>query len=148
PGNFTTTYAYDAAGRLTSTSRPAGGITSTTYDSRSLVTATTDPLRQPNGAPESGMQCGTAGTGNGVDDDADTKIDDGCPSTKYGYDDAGRRTSMTDALGRTTTYAYDDAQRMLSMTDALGGVVSFGYDAAGQQTSLTNPRGKTTTYTY
>jgi RHS repeat-associated protein len=148
PGNFTTSYAYDAAGRLSSTTRPAGGITSSTYDARDLVTSSTDPLRQPNGAAESGTQCGSAGTGNNADEDADTKVDDGCPSAKYGYDDAGRPTSMTDALGRTTTYAFDDSQRMTSMTDALGGVVSFGYDLAGQQTSLTNPRGKTTTYTY
>jgi len=148
PGSFTTSYAYDAAGHLTSTARPGGGVTTSTYDARGLTLTATDPLRQPNGAAESGSQCGTAGTGNGADDDADTKVDDGCPSTKNAYDDAGRRISTTDALGRTTSYGYDDVGRTLSMTDALSGIASFVYDAAGQQTSMTNPRAKTTTYTY
>lgn len=149
PGSFVTTYAYDDVGRMISRTAPEGGVTTYAYDPRGLMVSTTNPLRKPTSTPESEPSgCGATGTGDGADDDSDTVIDDGCPSTLYGYDVSGRRVSMTDALGRTTDYAFDGAGRMASMTDALDGTVSFGYDLAGQQTSVTNALENTTTYTF
>ena len=40
-------------------------------------------------------------------------------STTFGYDDAGRRTTVTTPR-RTTTYAYDAEGRVTSVTDVLG----------------------------
>ncbi len=143
-----TIYSYDDAGRMTAVTKADGGITTYDYDSMGHLLSLTDPLRQPQSTPESGGDCGTAGTGDGLDDDSDTHVDDGCPSTIYSYDTAGRRTSMTDALGHTTDYGFDPAGQMTSMTDALTHSVLFGFDLAGQQTSVTNANGKTTAYTY
>lgn len=47
-----------------------------------------------------------------------------------------------------TTYAYDDAGRRTTITDALNHVTTFGYDAAGNQTSVQDANNNTTTYTY
>src|SRR3990172_10328093 len=69
----------------------------------------TNAKRQPVGQAESGSQCGTAGTGNGTDDDGDTVVDDGCPSSKFTYDALDRLQSSTDALGRGTSYQYEPA---------------------------------------
>ncbi len=143
-----TIYSYDDAGRMTAVTKADGGITTYAYDPMGHLLSLTDPLRQPQSTPESGGDCGTAGTGDGLDDDSDTYVDDGCPSTIYSYDTAGRRTSMTDALGHTTDYGFDPAGQMTSMTDALTHSVLFGFDLAGQQTSVTNADGYTTAYTY
>jgi RHS repeat-associated protein len=124
--------AYDALGRLISTTDALGNKTTYGYDAASNKISVTNPKRQPVGTPESGSQCGSAGTGNGVDDDADGVVDDGCPSTKYVYDALNRLTSETDALGRTTTYAYNADSTLQQRTDALGLVTKYFPDAAKQ----------------
>jgi YD repeat-containing protein len=42
---------------------------------------------------------------------------DGTNGLRYGYDDAGRLTSITDYDDSTLTYAYDAAGNVTSMTD-------------------------------
>jgi RHS repeat-associated protein len=54
---------------------------------------------------------------------------------------------MTDPLGRTS-YGYDNASRLTSYTNALGSNVSYGYDLANNVKTLTYPDGKAVTYTY
>uniref|UniRef100_A0AAU2K0X0 Teneurin-like YD-shell domain-containing protein n=1 Tax=Streptomyces sp. NBC_00049 TaxID=2903617 RepID=A0AAU2K0X0_9ACTN len=77
--------------------------------------------------------------------------------TRYGYDSAGRPTSVTTPAGRifgteydvrgrkarttdpdrgATTYTYDVAGQLVSSTDAEGRSLFHGYDAAGRKTSL------------
>jgi len=49
----------------------------------------------------------------------------------YGYDSAGRRTSLTDALGRATTWTFDDLSGQVeSITEPGGFVTRFFYDPA------------------
>jgi RHS repeat-associated protein len=65
------------------------------------------------------------------------------------YDDAGRLTSSTDALGAETVFAYNPRGLLNSETlpdpDGTGSEVSpvstHGYDAAGNRTSTTDARG-------
>ncbi|MBA3908235.1 MAG: RHS repeat protein, partial [Pseudonocardiales bacterium] len=56
----------------------------------------------------------------------------------YGYDDLGRRTSLTRGNGTTTTYGYDPVSRLTGLAHDLAGAASDvtttfgGYNPAGQ----------------
>ena len=85
----------------------------------------------------------------------------------YGYDGAGRLTSMAEQGGTgSVAYTYDDLGRRASMSDASGvtgyayypdgatrsvtspaGAVSYAYDGSGLRTSMTTPAG-TVAYAY
>jgi YD repeat-containing protein len=50
----------------------------------------------------------------------------------YGYDDAGRVTSVTDeTAAKTTSYAYYDNGRLHTITDGDGETVHFDYGPWG-----------------
>jgi RHS repeat-associated protein len=73
----------------------------------------------------------------------------------YGYDPAGRLTSVQDENHTTpnTTYSYDGAGRLTAVTQTLasapsGVVTSYAYDTHGNLSSVTDPNGNLTTYTY
>jgi RHS repeat-associated protein len=138
-GTPSTQFTYDLGGRLLSRQNELGHTTTLTndnfnmplaqtdnlghvstwtYDSKGNLKTITDAKRTAVGTAESGSACGTSGTGNGTDDDADSTIDDGCPNTIYSYDSADRLTSVTDALGHVTTYAYDANDNLTAVTDA------------------------------
>jgi RHS repeat-associated protein len=68
--------------------------------------------------------------------------------TSFGYDKAGNRISVTDALGHKTAYAYDALNRLVATTDAMNGVVTNSYDEENRLTSVTDQRGLKTTYRY
>jgi YD repeat-containing protein len=82
------------------------------------------------------------------------------------YDDAGRKTSMTDGTGTTgwtydnanrvtqiaqpngtVTYGYDNANRRTSMAISGTGTWSYAFDNASRLTSTTNPNSETTSFT-
>ena len=64
------------------------------------------------------------------------------------FDTAGRVTSTTDPLGRTTTHAFDSFGRRASSTDPAGATTSFAYDTLGRIAATTGPRGGVTSTTY
>jgi RHS repeat-associated protein len=68
-------------------------------------------------------------------------------SVSYGYDNAGRRTSMTVAGQAAVSYAWDNANRLTGITQGSSSV-GFVYDAANRRTSLTLPNGIVVAYTY
>jgi RHS repeat-associated protein len=123
---------YNAAGQVIATVDALGNKTTYGYDADGNKTSVTNPNRQPVGTAESGSQCGSSGTGNGVDDDSDGTKDDGCPSAKYAYDALNRLTSETDALGRVTSYAYNGDSTLQQKTDARSLVTKYFPDAAHQ----------------
>jgi RHS repeat-associated protein len=60
----------------------------------------------------------------------------------YGYDNLGRRVSVTRGSGPSTSYGYDGISRMTSMAHDLAGTTddvawTYGYNPAGQITSQT-----------
>ncbi|MBK8561114.1 MAG: hypothetical protein IPL66_14270 [Dehalococcoidia bacterium] len=60
----------------------------------------------------------------------------------YGYDDIGRRTSITYPGGSNqVTYGYDNANRLTSVTDWNSNSTTYSYDDAGRMTSTTLPSG-------
>jgi YD repeat-containing protein len=81
-----------------------------------------------------------------------TRITDGT-NTLYSavYDSAARKTSETDANGKTTTYVYDSLDRLTSVTRTLSGqavTTSFQYDADSNRTQLTDPNTHTWTWAF
>ena len=71
--------------------------------------------------------------------------------TSYGYDDAGNRTSVTDANKHTTTTIYDPQEHVYpqTTTDGLGHRTTKSWDVAlGVPTAVTDPDHLTTHMTY
>lgn len=63
------------------------------------------------------------------------------------YDALSRLSGMDDSLGHTA-WGYDDAGRITSVSDPFGQAVGYGYDDAGRRTTLTYPGGRSITYQY
>ncbi len=111
-----TTNTFDSRGALLSTMDQLGHTTSFTYDNKGNLQTFTDANRKPNGVAETGSACGTLGTGDQIDSDGDTQVDDGCPSTIYSYDGGDRVTQVVDGLGNTTVYGYDANGKLAAET--------------------------------
>ncbi len=136
---FTTTSHFDASGNLIRLEEPEGATSTFAYDVLDNLTASTDPTRQAIDAPETGVQCGAKGTGDGIDDDADAVADDGCPSTLFQYDGDSRVTLIHDALGHDTSFVYDGEGNLTSTTNALSQTTTFEYDLEGRLTDIFEP---------
>ena len=131
PNGNTTTYVYDADGRVVSqalppytppgASSPVSGTTVTAYNTLGQVTTSTDPL------------------GN---------------VTHYAYDQLGHRTSQTDPGGGVTSSSYDPVGEALSVTGPTGAQATSTYDYLGRQVTATSverypaPASYTTTTSY
>jgi RHS repeat-associated protein len=132
PGGLgTTTFAYDAAGRMTQQSGSDGTMLSFAYDADGRMTSAADA-----GGGTATFAYDAAGrvtSSNGI---------------TMTYDAGGRLASATLAPGKTVTYAYDGRNAVTSVSDWVGGVTAFSYDAAGRLVSVSRPNGVTTTISY
>lgn len=69
-------------------------------------------------------------------------------SVTYGYDPAGNRDSVTDALGRETRFTFNEMGRITSLTTAAGRATTFSYAPNGVDLEkISDPLG-TVTLTY
>lgn len=171
----TTSFDYDAAGNRTSVTTPSGSKTAWTFDSSGRQKTRVDPRGNATGGSPAAYT--TSWTYDAADR-VQTVRDPRGNTTSYAYDDAGNRTSETDALTRTISYGYDafnrpttttdahnktittvydDAGNVTAVIDASGDKITYGYDLAGRQTSMITARGNlasadptmfTTSYTY
>ncbi|WP_194235870.1 LamG-like jellyroll fold domain-containing protein, partial [Streptomyces sp. CB01881] len=173
-GKTTTATAYDAAGRVTSTSVDPGGLnrtTSYTYDVADRPTS----VVSTGGADASSAQTDYAYdvTGNLLKQTARNQPADAVVA--YGYNSRGLRTSTispngnaagADPVAYTSTTGYDEAGRPTITTGPLFSAEAYdpasrsskpqqtrpigrsGYDTFGQLTSQVDPVGNTATYTY
>lgn len=143
----TTTYTYDAADRLLSTTGPPvgspahqishsfqydaignrthltdgrGNTTRSFYDNNSNLIRVEEPL---NGNPQGRV-------------------------TQFSFDQLNRKISMTDANGHVATYRYDDADRLVEQRDAENDAWTYTYDAQGNVLTETDPSGVTVAYEY
>ncbi|MES2939285.1 MAG: hypothetical protein V4864_16480, partial [Pseudomonadota bacterium] len=146
---YTTTYAYDAGGRLASTTQADGTKLSFGYtqgpDGVYRVTSITDGLSRVTS-----YNYNTASRQTTVTDALNRSI-------VYAYDTAGKLTSVTapavNGVSQITSYAYSAAsatsgERLLSITDPLGRQLVMEYDARGNQTLQRDAAGNTITRTF
>jgi len=159
----TTTFAYDAADRLTKVTYPNGSFLTYTYNAAGQRTQMTDQ------------------TGFTVNYQYDalgrlSKLTDanGNLIVSYTYDAAGRLASKQFGNGDICNYTYDAAGNVLSIVNLApdgktvqssyvytynnqslpatmttsAGTFTYGYDASGQLTSVQTPSGQTITYQY
>lgn len=145
----TLTYQYDALNRNIVKVIPArSGLTAaqvrdvyTGYDLRN------QPLyvRFDSAAPSSeGLTYQYDGLGRQTS--AALAMDGVTRTLSYGYDLAGRRTSVTHPDGQIFTYAYDGAARATSVTQGATALAGFTYNNRGLPATLTG--GVSTAYGY
>ncbi len=156
----TTSYAYNQFGQRTSMTDTLGSVTSWQYDGVGRLITTTDAFsRTTVNAYDNGdhliqvTQNYNAGQSQNHQNQYNI-------ITRYGYDDVGRRTTITDTLGRVTLNEYDPAGRMIKVTqNYLAGqpknyqnerniVTQYGYDLMGHQTLITDTADHVTRNTY
>ena len=111
------TYAYDAAGRITSVKDSRGYTIAYSYD---LQGNRERMILQPGAADER--------------------------VTSYAYDAAGRLTGITSSAG-TFTYGYDALGRRVSLSYPNQIIANYSYDSAGRVTSLHHGNVASFTYT-
>jgi RHS repeat-associated protein len=158
PNNKTTTYTYDAASRVATRLDAKNQTTTYGYDVVNRVTSVTYPAGTPNVSytydalgSRLTMVDGT-GTTTTVPDALyrPTSVTDGAGNvTGYGYDTAGRRTTITYPAGTgTVTYGYDNANRLTSVKDWNNKTTSYVYDNADRLTTTNVANGVIETRTY
>ncbi len=152
-GFETTTYTYDAGGRLMSVSAPpttVGGstndVTDYTYDAANELVATTTGVGASTEAwssrcydPDGNVVATVPGQGN----------------SSSGYTACSTTSPYTTSSSYQTTYAYDSLGELVTQTAPVtaatspnGQVTTYAYDPTGNQISLVSPDGVTATKTY
>ena len=142
---LTTSYTYDAAGRMTGVTDPDGRTTAYAYDAKGRQTGVT----MPNGTS-------TVRTFDALDRVITIRHLQGptpLEELTYTRSAVGDPTQVTSADGRTSTYAYDSVRRLVEETHrgpsgAVQDRASYTYDAVANRITETDDSGTTTTSTY
>jgi RHS repeat-associated protein len=178
----TTSFLYNNRRQLTLTTQPGARITEREYDDSENLLSVTDPIKNvtrytysPTGKTKT--ETVAYGTVNAattthfydVRDWKDYTLDPRNQKTDFGYDAAGRVTSIKDPLLHETTFQYDaNGKRTLTrtplghetrltytalgledtMTDPANNVVDYGYNAYGERKNLKNRRDNTFEFFY
>lgn len=159
PAAYTTSYTYDAVGRLLNQSVADGTtplVTKHTYDPDGRELTETDPLgRVTTTTYDAAGQLSSTRRPDGTSVSS-TYFPDGVlasqkdalgHTTTYREDPLGRTTAVTDPRGRTTTSTLDGIGAVLSSTDPQNQVTTNAYDNAADLTSTTYSDGHTPTVT-
>lgn len=136
---------YDADGRLSSTTDVDGTVTTYTYDlAGNLLSTTITPTSGAGAARTSSATYDASG-------DVLTATDAAGATTTYTYNLLGQKVLATDALGNNTWFFYDADGRLTytvkgtasgSTQNALGEVAATTYNALGQVTGTTRYAGR------
>ena len=148
-----TTFDYDAFGRVTTTHFPSGQIEQYSYDNVSNLTGKTDRKNQQitytydqlNRLTQKSYP-DTSTVNYTFDNDSRlTQVTDPTGTYQFTFDNMGRLSSTTTSYafltGRnfTTSYAYDAASNRTGFTDPENGSTSYVYDTLNRLQTLTPP---------
>ncbi|WP_406441884.1 DUF6531 domain-containing protein [Streptomyces sp. NBC_00631] len=156
---YTTTYAYDEDGRLTTTSSPpvstetGGGAPQQTV---AIAKSGYDTFGEPVETDDADGNIVTTtydldGRVQAVSQPAYTPPDGSgtvTPTTSYTYDALGEVHTETDPLNHTASYVYDQFGDRVQQTLPGGLVTHVGYDTDGEVLNSTDPTGARTEATY
>ncbi|GAA3800530.1 MULTISPECIES: DUF6531 domain-containing protein [Amycolatopsis] len=135
-GMLNSTFAYDAAHRLTRHTNSLGHTTTFHYDERGQVVRRVDPL---------------GGTTTSEWDDRGRLLAETDPvgaTTRYVTDEAGDLIEVVQPGGGRLRAEYNSLHQPVAVTDAAGAVWRWTYDERGNPRTSTSPTGATTTYTH
>jgi RHS repeat-associated protein len=139
--SYQTSYGYDSASELVSTTTPKtsaapnGATTTSTYDPAGNILTSKDP----NGVT-------TTWTYNPLNLPASESFSgSSAHSVTYSYDASGNKTGMTDATG-TSANIYDSFGEQVSTQNGAGKTTTYGYNADGQVSGITYPLPSTATW--
>ncbi|MBI2777369.1 MAG: RHS repeat protein [Chloroflexi bacterium] len=127
PAQYTTTFTYDGADRVRTTTAPLGAVTTVDYDLAGNRTAIIDANLQSTSFEYDAANHLTA------------VVDPLARRTTYAYDETGNLVMRTDANTHLTTYAYDLASRLVTQTQPMGRVWTYEYDPDGNVTKVVDP---------
>lgn len=131
----TVCYEYDAQHRIIKQTSPSGNVTTYEYTGAWL-----SKMTNPNGGVN---QYYYNNHGQVV-----SLVDALNQTTRFVYDDAGRKTQQQTADGAVTLFVFDAAGNTTAIIDANGNKFTFENDANGNIIKATDPYGDSTTYTY
>ncbi|MES2676063.1 MAG: RHS repeat-associated core domain-containing protein [Pseudomonadota bacterium] len=136
---YTTTYVYDAQGRLTRETDSGSNATQYAYDMFGNVKQITDAKNRITVYTYDALSRLIKTENKGVTPSAITTMS---------YDAAGNLVSITDPENKTTTYAYDALSRQTLVTQPLGQITKYVYDTTGELKYKLDARGLKTSYLY
>ncbi|MFI6921780.1 RHS repeat-associated core domain-containing protein [Nonomuraea spiralis] len=163
PDAYTTTYRYDASGRLVETKAPTvqvekNGATQAArptirrgYDAMGNQTQILDGEGRLTTSAFDGVGRLTSVTGVAYTPPGGTAI---TPKTAYSYDAAGRLVKTTDPRGAITTAEYDALDNLVRLTDPpaaqgqTAGTWLSEYDLLGELRATVDPTGARQQFTY
>jgi RHS repeat-associated protein len=137
PLNNTTSWAYTSLGLVSSVTLPAPAtgqsqpVTSYTQDNLGRTTKITNAL--------SGQTVITYNSNNWVTSIALPDPGGGAPTTQFGYDAIGERTTVTDPTNHVVTTAFTADGQVASVTDNANDVTSYTYGHDGELLSTSDP---------
>lgn len=144
PDGAFTTYAYDAAQRLTAISDNAGNTISYTLDNAG--NRTQEDTKDPANALKRTLSRVFNQLGQ-----LQILKDASLNPTSFSHDANGNTDTVTDALGRITDHDYDPLGRLSRSLQNVSGINAqsqFQYDTQDNLTQVTDPKGLKTNYNY
>lgn len=135
-------YEYDAKGNVTREIDPLGRAVTYTYDAQwNKVTSVT--RRDDNDSPHVWRFTYDAARGTML-----TATNAADETTRFSYTSRGQLASVTGPLDQTTAMTYSDAGDLATIVDPLGNETRMEHDGAGRNSGERSPLGSLTRWTY